>query len=55
MDDPVDHAQRGLNCRAGLGGADARMQLNLQGMEQSKAAPRPTVARTTRACCDATT
>ena len=37
-DDPVDHAQRGLNCRVWLGGPDAGMQLNLQGVEQSQAA-----------------
>ena len=37
-DDPVDHAQRGLNCRVWLGGADVGMQLNLQGVEQSRQA-----------------
>ena len=30
--------QRGLNCRVWLGGADAGLQLNLQGIEQSKTA-----------------
>ena len=37
-DDPVDHAQRGLNYRVWLGGADVGMQLNLQGVEQSRQA-----------------
>ena len=37
-DEPVDHAQMGLNCRVWLGGPDAGMQLNLQGVEQSASA-----------------
>ena len=38
-DDPVDHAQRGLNCRVWLGSADAGLQLNLQGVLGDAAAP----------------
>ena len=37
-DGGVTHGQRGLNCRVWLGGADAGLQLNLQGLEQSRVA-----------------
>ena len=37
-DDPVEHAQRGLNCRVWLGSWAAGLQINLQGMEQSQSA-----------------
>ena len=35
FDPSPTHTQRGLNCRVWLGGADAGVQLNLQGSEQA--------------------
>eukprot|EP00965_Chrysotila_dentata_P056504 1874710-Pleurochrysis_carterae.AAC.1 len=37
-DELVEHRQRGLNCRVWLGDAAAGVQLNLQGIEQSRKA-----------------
>ena len=37
-DEWVDHAQKGLNCRVWVGSARAGVQLNLQGVEQSRVA-----------------
>ena len=37
-DEEVEHNQRGLNCRIWLGGGGAGLQINLQGVEQARAA-----------------